>query len=57
MESQRQSILDREIKELSLKFNTEKVYLETQIRKLQEMNENKEKEITELHYQIQGLKI
>ena len=46
LENQRQSMIDREIKELSIKFNSERNHLENQIRKLEELNDQKEKELT-----------
>ena len=41
MENQRKSVIDREIKELTLKFGSERQGLEKEIRKLRELNDDK----------------
>lgn len=50
MENQRQSMIDREIREISLKFTSERNHLEGLVRKLQDLNEQKTSEITNLNY-------
>ena len=57
MESQRKSMIDREIREISLKFTSERNHLEGLVRKLQDLNEQKTSEITNLNYQIQALRL
>jgi hypothetical protein len=46
MESQRKSILDREIKELTLKFQTERSGLEGELRKLRDTLDCKAKTLS-----------
>ena len=47
MESQRKSVVDREIRELTIKFQTERGGLENEIRKLREALDYKNRELEE----------
>ncbi len=42
MESQRKSMIDREIREMAIRFQNERAGLESEIRKLREMVSNRE---------------
>jgi transketolase len=55
MESQRKSMMDREIKELTLRFNTDRQNLEKEIRKLREALEGKDAELQRAQNRIAQL--
>jgi|JI6StandDraft_1071083.scaffolds.fasta_scaffold104559_2 predicted nucleic acid-binding Zn-ribbon protein len=57
MESQRKSMLDREMRELTIKFQAERGNLENEIRKLRESLEYKLREIDEHKQRSQKLEI
>ena len=57
MESQRKSMLDREMRELTIKFQAERGNLENEIRKLRESLEYKMREIDEHKQRSQKLEI
>lgn len=53
MESQRKSMLDREMRELTLKFQAERGTLENEIRKLREALEYKQRDLDETKNRLQ----
>jgi hypothetical protein len=57
MESQRKSMMDREIKELTLKFSTDRQNLEKEIRKLREALDAKDAELQRCQNKIAQLEI
>lgn len=57
MESQRKSMIDREIREITIRFQTERSGLENEIRKCREMLENRARETDEYRQRCQKLEI
>ena len=57
MESQRKSMIDREIRELTLRFQTDRGNLENEIRKLREGIEYKNRELEEYRQRCQKYEI
>lgn len=57
MECQRKSVLDREIHELSLKFENERAYLTGQIKKMHQAHDERENELTQAKYEAESLRI
>ena len=57
MESQRKSMFDREIREITIRFQTERSTLENEIRKLREALEYKNRELEEGRGKLQRLEI
>ena len=57
MESQRKSMIDREIRELQIKFDSERTMLENEIRKTREILENKNQEFNRLKSDLSRLEI
>jgi hypothetical protein len=57
MESQRKSVLDREIRELTIKFQGERGILEAEIRKLRDLLESRSKELGEQSQRVSRLEM
>ena len=57
MESQRKSMIDREIRELEIKFESERRMLENEIRKVREALENKNSECNRFKSDLSRLEI
>ena len=57
MESQRKSMIDREIREMAIRFQNERAGLESEIRKLREILNNRENEIQNYKERCQRLEI
>jgi uncharacterized protein YukE len=57
MESQRKSMIDREIREMSIRFQNERASLESEIRKLREMLNNRDADIENYKQRCQKYEI
>lgn len=57
LQSQRKSVLDKEIRQLNIKFEAERAYLEGQIRKLSEAADQRQNQLTQAKYEAEALRI
>jgi hypothetical protein len=57
MENQRKSMIDREIREVTIRFQNERAGLENEIRKARELLENRNREIADLKQKCQKYEI